>query len=184
MHVGDEGVVVGEHVAVGDARVGLVVALDHPLDEARERVHVHHDAGREHDAVAFGRVERDHRFAHLAHARRGRDLLGGLPRVDHGGAQPRVQALVVEVVLRLEAKLRHAVVVARGFEDLSALAERVDEREPLGPDAAALRRLCRGLDRLVHERHSFALTAARRSSIRRRRRSCRPARPAWSRDAR
>jgi len=83
--VGDERIVVGEDVARGDSRIGLVIVLDHPLDEAAERMHVDHDAGRQSDAVAFRRVKRDHRLANFAHARRGGDDIEDTGRA-HGYA--------------------------------------------------------------------------------------------------
>ena len=99
LHRADEGVVVGEDVAVADTRVVLVVLADHPLDEAAGGVHVHHDAVGQRHGVTLGRIERDHHLAHLAYAGRGRDAPRHLARRDAGGAQLDVQCFVFERVL-------------------------------------------------------------------------------------
>ena len=120
MHVGhlhgaDEGIVVGEDIAVADARVLLVAVADHPFDEAAHRVDMHHDAVGERDGIAFGRVDGDHHLADLAHAGRGGDAAGHLAGRDAIGAQLGVQRLEFQRILVAQREFGDAVIAAGLF---------------------------------------------------------------------
>ena len=130
LHGADEGIVVGEDVAVADARVLLVAVADHPFDEAAHRVDMHHDAVGERDRVAFRRVDGDDHLADLAHAGRGRDAAGHFARRDAIGAQLGVQRLEFQRILVAQRELGDAVIAAGlfhqpfGFEQPFAEAQR------------------------------------------------------------
>ena len=106
LHGADEGVVVGEDVALADARVFLVAVPDHPFDEAAHRMDVHHDAVGKRDGVALGRVDGDHHLADLAHAGRRRDTARHLARRHAVGAQLGVQRFEFQRILRCAARAR------------------------------------------------------------------------------
>ncbi len=108
----DEGIVVGEDVSVADARILLVSVSDHPFDEPAHRVHMHHDAVRKCDCIAFRRVDRHHHFADFPHARGGRDAARHFARRDAIGTQFRMQRLEFQRVLPAQAKFGDAVIAA------------------------------------------------------------------------
>src|SRR5206468_12841144 len=70
LHGADEGVIIGEDVAVANGGIVLIAVADHPFDETAHCVDMHHDAVGKRYGIAFGRIDRDHHLTHFANTRR------------------------------------------------------------------------------------------------------------------